>query len=61
MSGMKLNDKTRYCELVQFLMSSFSKSAQAYEMVVHKSFFLRVWSHNLHFSNTFCRCWKSFS
>lgn len=43
MSVMKLIDKTRYCELVQFLMSSFSKSAQAYEMVVHKTFFLRVW------------------
>ena len=43
MSVIKLIDKTRYCESVQFLMSSFSKSAQAYEMVAHKTFFLRVW------------------
>lgn len=43
MSVMKLIDKTRYCELVQFLMSSFCKSSQAYEMVVHKTFFLRDW------------------
>ena len=43
MSVMKLIDKTRNCESVQFLMSSFSKSTQAYEMVAHKTFFISVW------------------
>ena len=43
MSVMKLIDKIRCCESVQFLMSSFSKSAQAYDMVAHKTFFPLVW------------------